>query len=161
MCAEESHSGGFWSVCRSSVIHTGLFTGVLLVGVMVGALFVANRMAQFDRIASLRNLVCYTAFGVVMTLPIARYLGSPWRIFTAGITAWIVLAGAYAAATMFFENLINRLYVTPFHLLMLGGLVYGTVAALVWVTASVASLLGLTHAAHHARAVGAIPPAKR
>ena len=144
MRAEGSNARGPLSVLQNPVIHTGVFVGVLLIGVMVGSLYVANRMPKFDAVASLRNLLCYGAFGLVMSIPIARYLGSPWKIFVSGITAWLVLAGAYAAATMFFENLINRLNVTPFHLLMLGAVIYGVIAAMSWVASSLVSLLRRT-----------------
>ena len=158
MRAKASNSRRVWRVFQSPVIHTGLFAGVLLVGVMIGSLIVANRMPQFDAIASLRNLAFYALFGLVMTIPIARYLWSPWRLFTSGITAWMVLAGAYACATMFFENLINRLYVTPFHVLMLGGVMYGVIAVMAWVASSFVSLLGHAAPVPLPRPVPAIPP---
>ena len=157
MHAKASSPRRVWSVLQSPVIHTGLFAGVLLIGVMVGSLIVANRMPQYDTIASLRNLVFYAAFGLVMTIPIARYLASPWRLFTSGITAWLVFAGAFACATMFFENLTNRLFVTPFHVLMLGGVIYGVVAVMAWVAMSLVSLLGHTASVPHAHPVEVVP----
>jgi hypothetical protein len=144
MGAKRSNARGLLAVCYSPVIHTGLFAGVVLVGVMVGSLYVANRMPKFDEVASLRNLVFYGAFGVALSIPIARYLFSPWKLFVAGVTGWAVLAGAYAGATMFFENLMNRLNVTPFHLLMLGGLIYGLIAVMSWVASSLVLLLRRT-----------------
>jgi len=157
MSTENSNLRRVWSVLQNPVIHTGLFVGVLLIGVMVGSLVVANRMPQFDPLASLRNFACYIAFGVVMTVPVARYLGSAWRIFTSGMTAWSVFTSAYACATMFFENLINRLNVTPFHLLMLGALIYGVIAAMIWVGSSLASVLGLVNAGSQAPSVPVAP----
>lgn len=153
MSAENSQLRRVWSVLQSPVIHTGLFAGVVLIGVMVGSLVIANRMPWLDSFASLRNLAFYAVFGLVMSIPIARYLGSPWRIFTAGMTAWSLFAGAYACATMFFENLINRLNITAFHLLMLGALIYGVISAMIWVGSSIASVLGLVNAGSHARSV--------
>jgi uncharacterized membrane protein YoaT (DUF817 family) len=147
MCAAGNNPRRVWSVFQSSVIHTGIFAGVILVGVMLGSLIAANRVPRFDSIPALRNLVCCAAFGLAMTIPVARYFVSPWRLFTAGITAWSVLAAAYACAAMFFDNLVNRLGLTPLHLLMLGAVIYGVLAVMVWVASSVASLLW-----HHAPA---------
>ncbi len=158
MRAKASNSCHVWRVFHSPVIHTGLFAGVLLIGVMIGSLIVANRMPQYDVVASLRNLAFYAAFGLAMTIPIARYLWSPWRLFTSGITAWMLLAGAYACATMFFENLINRLDVTPFHVLMLGGVIFGVLAVMAWVASSLVSLLGHAAPVPLPRPVPAIPP---
>ncbi|MGA8269293.1 MAG: hypothetical protein WB787_16145 [Candidatus Acidiferrales bacterium] len=140
MCAAGTNPRRVWSVFQSPVIHTGIFAGVLLVAVMLGSLIAATRMPRFDSIASLRNLVCFTAFGLVMTIPVARYFGSPWKLFTAGITGWVVLAAAYASAAMFFDNLVNRLGLTPLHLLMLGAVIYGVLAVMVWVATSITSL---------------------
>ena len=90
MSAAATNPRRVWNVIQSPVIHTGIFAGVLLVGVMLASLIAATRMPQFDSIAALRNLVCFGAFGLVMTIPVARYFGSPWRLFTAGITAWSI-----------------------------------------------------------------------
>ena len=160
MSAAATNPRRVWNVIQSPVIHTGIFAGVLLVGVMLGSLIAATRMPQFDSIAALRNLVCFGAFGLVMTIPVARYFGSPWRLFTAGITAWSILAAAYAGATMFFDNLINRLGMTPLHLLMLGGVIYGVLAVGVWVASSVVSLIWHHAPVPHVRTIE-VPTRKR
>jgi hypothetical protein len=153
MSAAHANASRPLGILHSPVIHTGVFAGVLLVGVMVASLYIANHVPRFDEVASLRNLAFYGTFGVAMAIPIARYLGSPWKVFVSGMTAWSLLSGAYACATMFFENLINRLHITPFHLLMLGAMIYGLIAAMTWVAATVVFLLRRGAHPHRSSAV--------
>jgi hypothetical protein len=61
---------------------------------------------------------------------------------------------------MFFDNLINRLGMTPLHLLMLGGVIYGVLAVGVWVASSVVSLIGHHAPVPHVRTIE-VPTRKR
>jgi uncharacterized integral membrane protein len=141
MRGDENKLASVRIVVENPVIRTGFFAGVILAAVMVGSLVAATRVPKFDSIAALRNLVSFAAFGLAMAIPVARYFGSPWRMFTAGMTAWSLLSAAYACAAIFFDNLVNRLGMTPLHLLILGAVIYGVLAAMIWVASSVASLL--------------------
>jgi len=129
------------SLIYNPVIRTGVFAGAILVAVMLGALIAATRVPKFDSIAAIRNLISCAAFGLAMTIPVARYFSHPWKLFAAGLTAWSLLAAAYGCAAIFFDNLVNRLGMTPLHLLMLGAVTYGVLAVMIWVASSVASLL--------------------
>ncbi len=102
--------GQRWS--RSPVLRTGAVTGVCLSAVLTAWLIVANhvpRSAEF-----------------------ARFLRSPGRLFSAGLTGWAVLTSTYLLMGLYFERLYSR--VTPFHVFILGAVVYGFFAVISWVT---------------------------
>jgi hypothetical protein len=141
MREDRQKSKSVGNLIHNPVIRTGVLAGAILVAVMLGSLFAATRMPRFDSVAAVRNLVSCVGFGLAMVIPVARYFTHPWKLFAAGLTAWSMLAAAYAGATIFFDNLVNRLGMTPLHLLMLGAVTYGVLAVMIWVASSVASLL--------------------
>jgi len=131
---------------HGGAVRTGLFTGLLLALVFLGWVITANRMPKFEPISLARNIVCLGAFGVFMTIPIGRYLKSPWRLFTAGFIAWLTFVAAYSCAALYFENLVNRFGKTPFHMMVLGVVIYAVTAVMVWVVSSFIALI--PHAVH-------------
>lgn len=124
------HSGQRWS--RSPVLRTGAVTGVCLSAVLTGWLIVANDVPQSAEFAGMRNSVAAALVVLLMLIPVGRFLRSPGRLFSAGLTGWAVLASSYLLLGLYFERLYSR--VTPFHLFILGAVVYGFFAVLSWVT---------------------------
>jgi hypothetical protein len=114
------------------VLLTGLYTGCLLVIVMLGSLVAANRIPTLEQYALERNAASYSMFVLFMLIPIFRFLDRPARLFAAGITAWMLFVIAYEVAGMVFVNLFAVLR-TPLQALMEGAVIYGVVAAGSWV----------------------------
>ena len=56
---------------------------------------------------------------------------SAGRVFFTGVVAWTILSGTYGIMTTLYVNLSNRLGV--FHLFILGALIFGMEAVLVWI----------------------------
>jgi hypothetical protein len=114
-------------------VWTGLYTGSLLVIVMVGALVAANRIPGLERYALERNASSYSLFVIFMLIPVCRFLNRPIQMFSAGIIGWTMFAAAYDIAGMFFQNLFDVIHHTPFEALIEGGIVYGVFAVGSWV----------------------------
>ena len=123
---------GAWSrPHRHPVFRLGVILGVFLSGVAWAWLLVANRAPSLESFAAERNLAVALAFGLLMLVPVCRFLKSPGRIFLSGIVAWIILTASYSAMEARFPGLEARL--GAFHLFMLGGAVFGLLAAFAWV----------------------------
>jgi hypothetical protein len=115
------------------VLWTGLSTGALLIIVMLGALVAANRMPTLEPYAMERNAAFGGVFVLIMLLPILRFLKRPPAMFASAMLAWVLFAGAYNLAGLYFRNLFEVLR-TPFQALVEGAVVYGVVAGICWVT---------------------------
>jgi hypothetical protein len=116
----------------SPALRTGLYTGALLVLVMVVSLIAANRFPWLENRALERNAACYGLFVLFMLIPVARFWNRPVRMFASGMLSWAMFVIAYDIAGMFFRNLFQILR-TPFEALLEGGLVYGVCAVVAWV----------------------------
>ena len=81
-------------------VWTGLYTGSLLVIVMVGALVAANRIPGLERYALERNASSYSLFVIFMLIPVCRFLNRPIQMFSAGIIGWTMFAAAYGALNL-------------------------------------------------------------
>jgi hypothetical protein len=150
---ESSHPTiGSKKLLGSRTLHSGLTTGILLVLVMSGALFAANRMPWLEHWALERNAVSWGMFALVMLIPVAQFRRSPLRLFSAGMIAWGLLTAGYWFAGMYFLDLFNLLR-TPFQVLLHGAVAYGVAAVLLWVT-SMAWLAGHVPAIAHRRRPG-------
>jgi hypothetical protein len=114
------------------VLLTGLYTGCLLVIVMLGSLVAANRIPTLEQYALERNAASYSMFVLFMLIPIFRFLDRPVRLFAAGMTGWMIFILAYEIAGMVFVNLFAVLR-TPLQAAMEGAAIYGVVAAGSWV----------------------------
>jgi len=114
-----------------AVLLTGLYTGCLLVIVMLGSLVAANRVPTLEQYALERNAASYSMFVLFMLIPIFRFLDRPVRLFASGMTAWIIFVVAYEVAGMVFVDLFVVLR-TPLQALMEGAAIYGLVAAGSW-----------------------------
>jgi len=115
---------------------TGLYTGALLIIVMLGALVAANRIPGFENYALERNAASYSLFVLFMMIPIVRFLNRPVQLFTSAMIGWILFVIAYDIAGMVFRNLFEVLR-TPLEAFIEGSIVYGVVAVGSWVGAMV------------------------
>lgn len=116
----------------STTLHTGIYTGGLLVVVMVAALFIANHVPRSEHYALERNAAFCGLFIVIMCIPVVRYLHRPVQMFLSALIGWVIFIVAYDIAGMFYQNLFQILR-TPFEALVEGFVVYGIVAAVSWV----------------------------
>lgn len=113
-------------------IWTGLYTGALLIIVMTGALFAANRIPGLEHYALERNAAAYSLFVIFMLIPVCRFLNRPIQMFSAAMIGWTMFSAAYDISGMYFQSLFAVLR-TPFEALIEGAIVYGVVAVGSWV----------------------------
>jgi hypothetical protein len=116
----------------SPALRTGLYTGALLVLVMIISLVAANRLPWLENRALERNAACYGLFFLFMFIPVARFWNRPAKMFASGMLSWAIFVIAYDIAGMFFTNLFQILR-TPFEALLEGGVLYGVCAVFSWV----------------------------
>jgi hypothetical protein len=117
---------------RGSALHTGLYTGALLVIVMTGALLVANRLPWLESRALERNAACYSLFVLFMLIPVGRFLNRPLQMFASAMIGWVIFVIGYDIAGIYFWNLFHVLR-TPFEVLVEGAVIYGVCAVGSWV----------------------------
>jgi hypothetical protein len=120
----------------NAALVTGLYTGVLLTMVMIGALVAANRLSWLDNRALERNAASYSLFVLFMIIPVCRHLNRPLQMFTSAMIGWVIFVAGYDLAGLFFHNLFQVLR-TPFELLVEGTVVYGVCAVGSWVGAMI------------------------
>ncbi|MGH9795897.1 MAG: hypothetical protein ACRD5G_14095 [Candidatus Acidiferrales bacterium] len=125
---------------QSPALRAGVLVGILLAVVMVVSLLLANRVPALEGLAQARNAGSYAAFAVVAALPVWVFRRQPGALFVAGIIAWGFLSLVYAAMGLQFEHLFMRLRKTPLNVFMLGAVVYGLLAVVMWVVALVGAL---------------------
>jgi len=111
----------------------GVYTGALLVIVMMGALVAANRIPALERYALERNAISYGLFMLFMLLPVVRFWNSPLKMFGAAMIAWTLFVIAYDVGGMVFQNLFDSVRHTPLLALSEGVVVYGVLSVLSWV----------------------------
>jgi hypothetical protein len=115
----------------------GCYTGAMLTVVMLGALVLANRVPGLDPYAFERNAGASALFGMLMLVPVVRFLNRPRKMFVASMISWTILTAAYDFAGLYFHNLFNALQRTPFEVLIEGAIAYGVLAVAVWVGAMI------------------------
>jgi uncharacterized membrane-anchored protein YitT (DUF2179 family) len=115
-----------------ATLVAGLYTGSLLVIVMLGALVAANRIPGLEQYALERNAASYSLFVLFMLIPVFRFLNRPLRLFGSAMIGWGVFVVAYDIAGMVFHNLFQVLR-TPFQALVEGAVIYGIIAVGSWV----------------------------
>jgi uncharacterized membrane protein len=113
-------------------ITTGLYTGTLLILVMIGALIAANRLPGLERYALERNAAAAGLFVIFMLIPVVRFLRHPVQMFLSSLTGWVLFVIAYDLAGFFFHNLFQVLR-TPIEALVEGAIIYGVASAGSWV----------------------------
>ena len=124
-------------------ISTGLYTGALLMIVMLGALVAANRIPGLDKYALERNGASYSLFALFMMIPVLRFLKRPLQLFGSAVIGWTIFVLGYDFAGMYFPNLFQVLR-TPFQVLIEGAIFYGVCAVGSWMGEMA------LHARHHA-----------
>ena len=115
----------------------GCYTGATLTATMLCALLLANRVPALEPYAFERNAGASALFGILMLVPVLRFLTKPRKMFVAAMIGWGILTAAYDFAGLYFHNLFYALQRTPFEVLIEGTIVYGVVAVAVWVAAMI------------------------
>ena len=124
--------GSAWFLwLRNLPLRVGVLTGMYLSLVFVGWLIVANRVPFLENFALIRNAGAVAIFALLMLVPMGAFLRHPHHLFGAGLTAWGVFSLVYGLMGFFFHSLHSSLR-PPFHIFILGGVVYGLVAAAAW-----------------------------
>ena len=132
MAARPQLPGMRWFLwLRIASLRTGVLTGIYLSCVLIAWLEIANRVAELERFAELRNLIAGAVLILVMGIPVLRFHHRPGKLFVAGLTAWTLLTVTYLVAELNFTLLESRM--GALHVFMLGGVSYGFVAVLDWV----------------------------
>ena len=132
MAARPQLAGIGWLLSLRNVsFRIGILTGIYLSCVFVAWLVVANRVAELEPFAELRNLVAGAILIMVLGIPVFRFRHQPVRLFVSGLTAWALLTMTYVAAEIHFTLLERRM--GAFHVFVLGAVSYGFVAVLDWV----------------------------
>ena len=116
-----------------AAVRLGVYTGALLVMVMLGALVAANRVPALERYALERNAISYSLFVLFMLLPVVRFWNSPLKMFGAAMIAWTLFVIAYDVAGMVFQNLFDSVRHTPLVALSEGAVAYGVLSVFSWV----------------------------
>ncbi|HKS68173.1 MAG TPA: hypothetical protein VJR26_13115 [Candidatus Acidoferrales bacterium] len=111
---------------------TGLYSGSLLVIVMLGSLVAANRVPGLERYALERNAASYSLFVLFMLIPVFRFLDRPGKLFASAMIGWMLFILAYDIAGMVFHSLFEALR-TPFQAMVEGAVIYGVIAVGSWV----------------------------
>jgi Na+/melibiose symporter-like transporter len=105
--------------------------GAGLSGVAIAWVLIANRLPALDPLAMLRNLAAAGLIIAFMLVPACRFRRHPPHVFACGITAWSILTLVYAILQIPFPRLGTRM--GTFHFFMLGAVLLGLAAALLWV----------------------------
>ena len=132
MAARTQLPGMRWFLwLRIASLRIGTLTGIYTSCVFVAWLIVANRVAELEPLAELRNLVAGAVLIIVLAIPVLRFRQQPGKLFIAGLTAWTLLTLTYLAAELHFTLLESRM--GALHVFVLGAVSYGFVAVLDWV----------------------------
>jgi hypothetical protein len=113
-------------------LKAGLKLGAALSGVVIAWLLIANRVPALERVAMLRNMAAGAVVLVLLILvPVYRFRRHPSHLFACTFTSWVILTAIYALLQIPFPRLGMRL--GTFHFFVLGAVVLGLAASLVWV----------------------------
>lgn len=113
-------------------LKAGLMLGFALSGVAIAWLLIANRIPGLERFALLRNVTAgAVGFLLLILVPVYRFRRHPSHLFGCTLTSWVILTAVYAILQIPFPRLGMRM--GTFHFFMLGAVVLGLAAALVWV----------------------------
>lgn len=112
----------------------GLYTGISLVVVALGALVAANRIPALERYALERNAASYGLFIAVMLYPVCRFPHRPKQMIVAALTGWAMFVAGYNFAGWYFQSLFQVLR-TPLEAFAEGMAFYGVCAVAMWVGA--------------------------
>jgi len=128
---------------QSPTLCLGTVLGICFSGIGLTWLVLANRVSYLDQFASERNIAVAIAFGLLGLTPTCRFRKSPGQCFLCHITAWAIFAGTYLLMELHFPRLATRL--SAFRLFILGSVIFGLLASLVWVTNLVITFQRVRH----------------
>lgn len=156
---DQPHLPGFhwFDAIRNEALRTGVYVGIFLSAIFMAWLFIANYVHAFEPFAVERNLAAAAALGLLAAVPLLWFLRHPVQLFIAGESAWAIFTIVYRFLCFFFHGLGqgNGVLPPPFHLFMLGAVVYGIVALLSRLVQLVLEIRNnstpSTHGAGHAR----------
>ena len=117
---------------RIASLRTGVLTGIYLSCVFIAWLVIANRVAELEPYAELRNLVAGAILILVLGIPVLRFRNRPGKLFVSGLTAWTLLTLTYVAAEIALSRCSKAAW-GRCHVFVLGAVCYGIVAVLDWV----------------------------
>src|SRR5580698_3792683 len=99
---------------HSPILRAGVSVGASLCVLSLAWLLVANCVPSTDRFVQARNLAAAAVAGVLLLVPVFRFLRSPSRLFLSGLIAWTMLTLAYGAIESRLPSLQDRM--GTFHL---------------------------------------------
>jgi len=114
-------------------VWAGVYTGALLVIVMMGALVAANRVPGLERFALERNAISYSLFLLFMLIPILRFWNRPLEMFGSAMIAWTIFVTAFDISGIVFQNLFDAVRHRPLLAFCEGAVVYGVCSVIFWV----------------------------
>lgn len=133
MTARSELPGSQWlGWLHNPTLRFGVLVGAYLTVILFASLLLANRVAALERFANFRNPLCFLTFALAASLPLLRYRDSATRLFVSGITGWLIFSVMYWLAGAFFLQLHSR-FRRPIHAFLLGAVLYGLAAVVVWV----------------------------
>ena len=117
---------------RNPTLRFGVLVGAYLTVILFASLLLANRVPPLERFANFRNALCVVPFALAAALPLWRCRDSATRLFVSGVTGWLIFSLMFWLAGAFFANLHSR-FRRPIHAFLLGVVLYGLAAVVVWV----------------------------
>lgn len=117
---------------RNPTLRFGVLVGAYLTVILFASLLLANRVPPLEGVANIRNAVCLLTFALAASLPLLRWRNSATSLFISGVTGWLIFSVMYWMAGIFFLQLHSR-FRRPIHAFLLGAVLYGLAAVVVWV----------------------------
>ena len=117
---------------HNPTLRFGVMVGAYLTAILFASLLLANRVAVLERFANFRNALCFLTFALAVSLPLLRWRNSATSLFVSGVTGWLIFSVMYWLAGAYFLQLHSR-FRRPIHAFLLGAVLYGLAAVVVWV----------------------------
>jgi hypothetical protein len=117
-------------VLRNAAVRTGIYIGVCFALVSTSWLLLANYVRFLERFALERNLAAVALFGLLVVVPVIRFIRQPSDLLVSSLIAWTIFSLTYRVFCMFFSLLGDKYSAT--HVFMLGAVVYLIATTLSW-----------------------------
>lgn len=117
---------------RNPTLRFGVLVGGYLTAILFASLLLANRVPLLERFANFRNALCFLTFALAASLPLWRWRHSATKLFISGVTGWLIFSVMYWLVGVYFLQLHSR-FRRPIHAFLLGAVLYGLAAVVVWV----------------------------
>lgn len=124
-----------FGIFRNAAIRAGVYSGVGMSVVLLGWLFLANRVPFLESFANERNLAAALLMGTLAIAPMLRFMRLPGRLIISSFISWTIVSLTYRAASMYFHALESRY--TAFQIFVLGTVVYLIFGTLSWVWSAI------------------------